>query len=45
VIDHAEAFVEGQVHTNGLENFWSLLKRPAIGARLSHESKRRHKRG
>lgn len=27
VIDHAEAYVEGNIHTNGLENFWSLLKR------------------
>lgn len=27
VIDHAERYVDGQVHTNGLENFWSLLKR------------------
>jgi transposase-like protein len=27
VIDHAEAYADGQVHTNGLENFWSLLKR------------------
>ncbi len=27
VIDHAEAYVDGQVHTNGCENFWSLLKR------------------
>src|SRR5438034_4364941 len=27
VIDHAETYVDGQVHTNGLENFWSLLKR------------------
>ena len=26
VIDHAESYVEGQVHTNGLENFWSLLE-------------------
>src|SRR5262245_53080317 len=26
VIDHAEAYVRGKVHTNGLENFWSLLK-------------------
>jgi transposase-like protein len=26
-IDHAEKYVEGKVHTNGLENFWSLLKR------------------
>jgi transposase-like protein len=27
VIDHAIAYVDGQVHTNGMENFWSLLKR------------------
>jgi transposase-like protein len=26
-IDHAVAYVEGEVHTNGMENFWSLLKR------------------
>ena len=31
VIDHAEAYVDGQVHTNGLENFWSLLKRGIVG--------------
>ena len=24
VIDHAVAYVEGNVHTNGMENFWSL---------------------
>jgi transposase-like protein len=27
VIDHAEKYAEGRVHTNGIENFWSLLKR------------------
>jgi hypothetical protein len=27
VINHAERYVEGKIHTNGLENFWSLLKR------------------
>jgi transposase-like protein len=27
VIDHAEKYVDGVVHTNGLENYWSLLKR------------------
>src|SRR5829696_432774 len=27
VVDHAETYVRGRVHTNGLENFWSLLKR------------------
>jgi hypothetical protein len=30
-IDHAEKYVEGRVHTNGLENFWSLLKRTIRG--------------
>jgi hypothetical protein len=27
VINHAEQYVQGNVHTNGIENFWSLLKR------------------
>jgi transposase-like protein len=31
VIDHAEKYVEGRVHTNGMENFWSLLKRGIVG--------------
>ena len=31
VIDHAEAYVDGNVHTNGLENYWSLLKRSIKG--------------
>jgi transposase-like protein len=31
VIDHAEAYVDGNVHTNGLENFWALLKRSLKG--------------
>lgn len=26
-IDHAIAYVAGQVHTNGMENFWALFKR------------------
>lgn len=26
VIDHAVAYVDGQIHTNGLENFWALLQ-------------------
>ena len=30
-IDHAEKYVDGRVHTNGLENFWSLLKRGLNG--------------
>ena len=26
-VNHAEQYVRGRVHTNGLENFWSLFKR------------------
>jgi transposase-like protein len=37
VIDHAEKYVEGEVHTNGLENFWSLLKRAIHGTYVSIE--------
>ena len=37
VIDHAEAYVDGQIHTNGLENFWSLLKRGLNGTYISVE--------
>ena len=31
VVDHAIEYVHGRVHTNGLENFWSLLKRTLKG--------------
>jgi len=37
VINHAEKYVDGQVHTNGLENFWSLLKRALKGTYVSVE--------
>lgn len=37
VIDHAVKYVEGNVHTNGLENFWSLLKRGISGTYVSVE--------
>lgn len=37
VIDHAVAYVNGRVHTNGLENFWSLLKRSIGGTYVSVE--------
>jgi len=37
VIDHAECYVKGNVHTNGLENFWSLLKRSIKGTYTSVE--------
>lgn len=34
VIDHAECYVKDGVHTNGLENFWSLLKRTLKGTHV-----------
>jgi transposase-like protein len=37
VIDHAEAYAKGAVHTNGMENFWSLLKRTIKGTYVSVE--------
>ncbi|HEV2356987.1 MAG TPA: IS1595 family transposase, partial [bacterium] len=37
VIDHAVKYVDGQVHTNGLENFWSLFKRGINGTYVSVE--------
>jgi len=36
-IDHAEKYAEGQVHTNGLENFWSLVKRALKGTYVAVE--------
>jgi transposase-like protein len=36
-IDHAVRYVDGRVHTNGLENFWSLLKRGFRGTYVSVE--------
>jgi transposase-like protein len=37
VINHSEKYVDGQVHTNGIENFWSLLKRTIGGTYVSVE--------
>jgi hypothetical protein len=37
VVDHATQYVDGRVHTNGLENFWSLLKRGISGTYISVE--------
>jgi transposase-like protein len=37
VVDHAEKYVDGKIHTNGLENFWSLLKRGINGTYVSVE--------
>lgn len=36
-VDHAEAYVRGAVHTNGLENFWALFKRCIKGKHVSVE--------
>lgn len=36
-IDHAKEYVRGNVHTNGLENFWCLLKRCFKGTYVSVE--------
>lgn len=35
MVDHATAYVKGRCHTNGLENFWSLLKRTIGGTYVS----------
>jgi hypothetical protein len=37
VIDHAEKYVDGNIHTNGCENFWSLLKRAIKGTYVAVE--------
>jgi len=36
-IDHLVTYARGQVHTNGLENFWSLLKRSLKGTYVNVE--------
>jgi transposase-like protein len=37
VVDHAVQYVDGEIHTNGLENYWSLLKRSLHGTYVSVE--------
>lgn len=37
VINHAETYVKGNVHTNSIENYWSLLKRGIKGTYISVE--------
>lgn len=39
VVNHALRYVDGRVHVNGLENFWSLLKRCLRGTyvRVGHQ--------
>jgi ISXO2-like transposase domain/Transposase zinc-ribbon domain len=37
VVNHLERYVDGNVHTNGIENFWSLLKRGLSGTYVAVE--------
>jgi hypothetical protein len=37
IINHIEGYVRGHVHTNGIENFWALLKRGLSGTYISVE--------
>jgi transposase-like protein len=37
IVNHLQHYVDGRVHTNGLENFWSLLKRGLNGTYVSVE--------
>ena len=43
VVDHAIEYVNGNIHTNGLENFWSLLKRALRGTYVSVEPYHLHR--
>ena len=36
-VNHMEEYVRGQVHTQGIENFWSLLKRGLKGTYVAVE--------
>jgi transposase-like protein len=37
VVNHAREYVRGQVHTQGMDNFWSLLKRTLRGTYVAVE--------
>jgi transposase-like protein len=37
VINHTEKYVNGRIHTNGIENFWNLLKRGIAGTYVAVE--------
>jgi transposase-like protein len=37
IVNHVEGYVKGRVHTNGMENFWSLLKRSLNGSYVAVE--------
>jgi len=36
-VNHVEEYVRGQIHTQGIENFWSLLKRTLSGTYVAVE--------
>jgi hypothetical protein len=36
-VNHVDEYVRGQVHTQGIENFWSLLKRTLSGTYVAVE--------
>ncbi|MGH9511540.1 MAG: IS1595 family transposase [Terriglobales bacterium] len=36
-VNHLQGYVDGRVHTNGMENFWSLLKRGLNGTYVAVE--------
>lgn len=42
-IDHTITYARGRVHTNGLENFWSLLKRTLGGTYVQVAPKHLHR--
>ena len=37
IVNHMESYVRGHVNTNGIENFWSLLKRGLSGTYITVE--------
>ncbi len=37
IVNHLQNYVDGQIHTNGMENFWSLLKRGLNGTYVAVE--------
>ena len=37
IVSHTDEYVRGNVHTNGIENFWSLLKRTLKGTYVAVE--------
>src|SRR5262249_44850700 len=37
IVNHLKQYVDGNIHTNGIENFWSLLKRAIGGTYVSVE--------